>query len=46
MNVGIEYLKVVRQRLRGLKELGDQTFEQLFEDDIHWAFNETSNSIS
>lgn len=46
MNIGNEYLKVVQGRFRGVKELGDRTIQQLSEDDIHWALNETSNSIA
>lgn len=46
MNVGHEYLKVVQERFRSVKELGDKTLEQLSESDIHWSLNETSNSIA
>ena len=31
---------------QGKLEMGDGTFEQLDETDIHWTFNEASNSIA
>ncbi|MFC4023029.1 DUF1572 domain-containing protein [Oceanobacillus longus] len=46
MTVGNEYLKVVQEKFRSVKELGDKTIQQLSEDDIHWALNKSSNSIS
>ena len=46
MTVGNEYLKVVQERFRSVKELGDKTIQQLSEDDLHWALNQSSNSIA
>ncbi|MGJ9458343.1 DUF1572 family protein [Oceanobacillus sp. CF4.6] len=46
MTVGNEYLKVVQERFRSVKELGDKTIQQLSEDDIHWALNHSSNNIA
>src|SRR5690625_3814152 len=46
MNIGDEYLKVVQERFRGIKELGDKTIQQLSEEDIHWLLNDNSNSIA
>lgn len=46
MNLGNEYLKVVQERFNRVKDLGDKTITQLSEDNIHWFFNETSNSIA
>ena len=46
MTVGKEYLKVVQERLRSVKELGDKAIEQLSEDEIHWSLNKSSNSIA
>lgn len=46
MNFGNEYLKVVLERFKSVKELGDKTINQLSEDHIHWSLNEESNSIA
>ncbi|MGE7544113.1 DUF1572 family protein [Sporosarcina newyorkensis] len=46
MNLGTEYLKVVQDRFRSVKDLGDKTINQLTEDDIHWKLNEASNSVA
>lgn len=46
MTVANEYLKVVKERFRSVKELGDMTIQQLSEDDIHWSLNNSSNSIA
>ncbi|WP_449540292.1 DUF1572 domain-containing protein [Ferdinandcohnia sp. Marseille-Q9671] len=46
MTIGNEYLKVVQERFRSVKELGDKTIQQLSDEDIHWAFNTSSNSIA
>lgn len=46
MNFGNEYLKVVRERFKSVKELGDKTINQLSEDDIYWVLNEESNSVA
>ena len=46
MTLGIEYLKVVRERFNSLKVLGDKTIQQLSNDDIHWAINESVNNVA
>ena len=46
MNVGKEYLKVVLERFKSVKNLGDKTINQLSEDDIHWKLNDESNSVA
>ncbi|OZU90569.1 hypothetical protein CIL03_05335 [Virgibacillus indicus] len=46
MSIGHEYLKVIQERFGSVKELGDKSLRQLSEDDMHWALNETSNSIA
>lgn len=44
--IGVEYLKVVKKRFHSVKSLGDNTFMQLSEKELHWALNKTSNSIA
>ncbi|SIS73799.1 DUF1572 family protein [Virgibacillus pantothenticus] len=46
MELGNIYLQVIKRRFAQIKEQGDGTFEQLDETDIHWTFNEASNSIA
>jgi len=46
MSIGNEYLKVVQERFKSVKDLGDKTINQLSEDDIHWILNEGSNSVA
>ncbi|MDQ0218357.1 DUF1572 domain-containing protein [Peribacillus cavernae] len=46
MNLGNEYLKVVLERFKSVKGLGDKTISQLSEEDIHWNLNEASNSVA
>ena len=46
MNFGNEYLKVVRERFKSVKDLGDKTINQLSEEDIRWILNEESNSVA
>ena len=46
MSIGKEYLKVVLKGFESTKALGDKTIEQLSEDDLHWQFNEESNSVA
>jgi len=46
MNLGNEYLKIVQERFKSVKNLGDKTISQLSEEDIHWRLNEASNSIA
>ncbi|SDJ79101.1 DUF1572 family protein [Sediminibacillus albus] len=46
MSLGDEYLKVVQDSFYSTKELGEKAISQLTEDDIHWVFNEASNSVA
>lgn len=46
LSIGNEYLKVVIERFKGLKDLGDKTIQQLADSDIHWTYNEESNSVA
>ena len=46
MSLGKEYLKSVIARFKYYKDLGDKTFEQLNDWDLHYQPNEESNSIS
>ncbi|MCA1055905.1 DUF1572 domain-containing protein [Rossellomorea aquimaris] len=46
MDIGNEYLKVVIQRFKSVKQLGDKTFEQLDEDDFFWTYHGESNSAA
>lgn len=46
MTVAQTYLNVVQKRFRSLKELGDKTLAQLEVPQLHWAYNEDSNSIA
>jgi hypothetical protein len=46
MSIGKDYLETVIKRLRYYKDLGDKTFEQLNEADLHYQPNEESNSIA
>jgi len=41
-----EYLQTVIRRLKYYKGLGDKTFEQLNDADLHYQSNEESNSIA
>ncbi|KZR60126.1 DUF1572 family protein [Pseudobacillus badius] len=46
MNIGKEYLKVVREKFQEMKNLGEKAVRQLSEEQIHWVFNEQSNSVA
>lgn len=46
MNIGKEYVTVVQDRFKEVKKLGDKTINQLSEKDLHWALNDSSNSIA
>ncbi len=43
---GTEYLQTAIKRLRYYKELGEKTFDQLSEAELHYAPNAASNSIA
>ena len=40
------YLDSIQSQFKYYKELGDNTFEQLANEDIHWHYNKESNSIA
>lgn len=46
MNIGNEYLRIVNERFKSVKCLGDKTIKQLSEKEIHWTFNNESNSVA
>ncbi len=46
MSLGKEFLASAIKRLKYYKVLGDKTFEQLTESDLHFQPNEESNSIA
>lgn len=46
MRIEAEYLRIVKDRFQKVKDLGDKTMEQLSEEEIHWRFNNESNSIA
>lgn len=46
MSIENQYLKVVIERFKGIKALGDKTIEQLSEEELHWKYNHESNSIA
>jgi len=45
-NLGTEYLSTTIKRLKYYKDLGEKTFEQLEEKDLHWQPSSESNSIA
>src|SRR5712671_6673850 len=45
-SLGTVYLETVIKRLKYYKQLGDKTFEQLSDSELHYATNEASNSIA
>ncbi|MBL7743630.1 MAG: DUF1572 family protein [Chitinophagaceae bacterium] len=46
MSIGTEYLQTVIRRVKYYKDLGDRTFEQLADADLHYQPNAGSNSIA
>ncbi|KGR76373.1 DUF1572 domain-containing protein [Ureibacillus sinduriensis] len=46
MSIDHVYLKVVQERFKSVKELGDKTINQLSEEEIHWSYNKESNSVA
>lgn len=46
MNFPENYLQSVRFEFRRYKTLGDKTFAQFDEKEIHWKYNENDNSIA
>ena len=46
MNIGKEYVRIVIERFKSVKSLGDQTISQLSEEELHWTYNNESNSVA
>ena len=46
VNIGNEYLRIVIERFKSVKSLGDKTINQLSEEEIHWTYNNESNSVA
>lgn len=46
MSMGETYLHVVLERFKSVKADGDKTIAQLDIEQLHWVFNEESNSIA
>lgn len=46
MSIGKEFLNTAIRRLKYYKDLGDKTFAQLNDEQMHYAPNEESNSIA
>lgn len=46
MTIAETYLQVVQKRFKSVKELGDKALDQLEGAELHWAYNEESNSIA
>ncbi|MGE7917610.1 DUF1572 family protein [Viridibacillus sp. NPDC093762] len=46
MNIGENYLSIVKNRFMEIKKLGDQTFQQLDDGKLYWSNHEESNSIA
>lgn len=46
MTIGAEFLQTSIRRVKYYKDLADKTFEQLTDADLHYQFNEESNSIA
>jgi hypothetical protein len=43
---GTEYLKIITDTFKGIKRLGDRTFEQLSGEEMVWQPDEETNSIA
>ncbi|GAB3068811.1 DinB family protein [Salinicoccus sesuvii] len=41
-----EYLNLIKTRFQEVKRLGDRTLDQLSEADLHWRYNEDSNTVA
>ncbi|WP_307311417.1 DUF1572 domain-containing protein [Neobacillus driksii] len=46
MTIGNEYLRIVIEKFKSVKSLGDKTINQLSEEEIHWTYNNESNSVA
>ncbi|EAZ86397.1 DUF1572 family protein [Lysinibacillus fusiformis] len=46
MTISQTYLQVIQKRFNNVKELGDGALAQLEGAELHWAYNEESNSVA
>ncbi|MDQ0971420.1 hypothetical protein QFZ31_001298 [Neobacillus niacini] len=46
VTIGNEYLRIVIEKFKSVKSLGDKTINQLSEEEIHWTYNNESNSVA
>ncbi|MGE7598313.1 DUF1572 family protein [Lysinibacillus fusiformis] len=46
MTIAQTYLQVIQKRFNNVKELGDGALAQLEGAELHWAYNEESNSVA
>ncbi len=46
MNIGNEYLRNIIERFNSVKSLGDKAINQLSEKELHWTYNNESNSVA
>lgn len=46
MSVEKEYIKIIKERFKSVKHLGDGTIVQLSDGDIKWKPNEESNNVA
>lgn len=46
MSLETEYLRMVKERFKSVRSLGDKIINQLSEDDIHWRLNEELNKVA
>lgn len=46
VNIENEYLRIVIERFKSVKSLGDKTINQLSEKEIYWTYNNESNSVA
>nr|WP_174616059.1 DUF1572 family protein [Virgibacillus ihumii] len=40
------YLQVIRSRFTDMKKQGDKTINRLSDEEIHWTYNDVSNSVA
>ncbi|GAK08803.1 DUF1572 family protein [Geomicrobium sp. JCM 19038] len=45
-DVATIYLRIVKERFQSVKVLGDRTFDQCTEEDLHWSMDKNSNSMA
>ncbi len=46
MELGKEYLRIIIERFQSVKRLGDETINQLSEEEMHWSYHSESNSVA